>query len=354
MLANLFVDEPYNRTGFTLVSSQPDALTEATLRLSRAALRLLDLRSQEGGHPRLGVVDHIALHPLGGLARGPPPTTLSQAQAAAGGGGPPTVWVPPPTASAAAMGVAATCAHLLARELAGGAAAGGAGEGALPGVPVYFYGHAHSGRRGLADVRRALGYFRSAPDGRWHGGLGSAQQPSADLTAFPPDLGPMEAPAASGVVTIGAGPWVTNFNIPLTGVDLAVARRLAKALSERGGGLPGVQAMALLHDGEQLEVACNLLDTAAAPPVVVEQRLAALISGAHLPPSVQLPGYRTNLSPEQLLRRAAQLEAAGRRGGGQARGPPPAAAAAAQPPLGLGLRVEAEGGAGLKQMAAGR
>lgn len=62
------------------------------------------------------------------------------------------------------------------------------------------------------------GYFRSTTDGAW----GTAGGPQVnDLSTFPPDLGPMsEPPPQSGLVTIGAVPWVVNYNVPLQEVDL--------------------------------------------------------------------------------------------------------------------------------------
>ena len=53
----------------------------------------------------------------------------------------------------------------------------------------------------------------------------------------------------SGVCCIGASPWIINFNVLLDGVkELEAARRIARAVSEKGGGLPRVQAMALKHE----------------------------------------------------------------------------------------------------------
>jgi glutamate formiminotransferase len=61
---------------------------------------------------------------------------------------------------------------------------------------------------------------------------------------------------------VGATPFIVNFNVLLQGVgDLEVAKRIARAVSERGGGLRSVQAMALQHtEGEIvcLRVACTL------------------------------------------------------------------------------------------------
>ncbi|PNW81936.1 hypothetical protein CHLRE_06g267000v5 [Chlamydomonas reinhardtii] len=353
-LVNVFQDEPYHRTGFTLVSGQPDRLTEAVVRLSRAALQLLDLRRHDASHPRLGVVDHIALHPLGGLA--PAAATQYGGSPAAAGLIPNTVWVPPPPGSTP-LAVAATCANLIARQLSppqaeeeeeeavavaeagterGGArgvgsssstttsssgssssssgssssrgvatTVAGGQEEEVPALPVYFYGHAHPSRRGLADIRRKLGYFRRSPEGGWRGGLEQQQLPAGnDLSAFPPDLGPATASARWGVVTIGATPWVGNYNVPLSGVDMATARKLAKAISERGGGLPGVQAMALQHADGLVEVACNLLDAAAAPPGTLQARLEGIAGAWGLDASQVRPGYQTNRSPEELVRAA--------------------------------------------------
>ncbi|GIL67604.1 hypothetical protein Vafri_20953 [Volvox africanus] len=99
-----------------------------------------------------------------------------------------------------------------------------------PALPVYLYGYAHPSRRCLSEVRRQLGYFRRAADGGWGGGSGaSSSNPQVqqqmlpdpnDIMQFPPDLGPVEPPPQSGLLTIGAVPWVTNYNVPLQDVDL--------------------------------------------------------------------------------------------------------------------------------------
>jgi hypothetical protein len=54
------------------------AVTEAV----EAALESLDFRQHFGSHPRLGAVDHISLHPLGGVAlQDVAPTARAIAQA---------------------------------------------------------------------------------------------------------------------------------------------------------------------------------------------------------------------------------------------------------------------------------
>ena len=52
-----------------------------------------------------------------------------------------------------------------------------------------------------------------------------------------------------------AGPWVSNVNCQLHGKDLQTAQSIARAVAEKHGGLPGVQAMALHHEAGMLAYA---------------------------------------------------------------------------------------------------
>lgn len=73
---------------------------------------------------------------------------------------------------------------------------------------------------------------------------GSISQPQ--LLAYPPDAGPYAATEAAGIVTVGAVPWVTNFNIPLYTNDMAAAKAVARGVATKGGGLPGVEVGSFL------------------------------------------------------------------------------------------------------------
>lgn len=67
-IINKFVDETYNRVGYTLVSKLTSGmcpLRSAVLALVKAAFGAVNLELHCGSHPRLGVVDHICFHPLG-------------------------------------------------------------------------------------------------------------------------------------------------------------------------------------------------------------------------------------------------------------------------------------------------
>ena len=62
-----------------------------------------------------------------------------------------------------------------------------------------------------------------------------------------PDFGPAAVHPQWGIATVGAVPWVVNYNALLDTDAMDVARQIARAVSTRGGGLPCVEAMALPH-----------------------------------------------------------------------------------------------------------
>ena len=236
-LVHTFVDEPYNRTGFTLAGPAPhpplSGLTAATLALCDAALAAIDWDAAAtlvaaATHPALGAVDHIAVHPLFPTA---------------------------PGARASAAGLATTLATSLGDR----------------GIPVYLYGWASPAGRTLAEARRSLGYF------------GGGKKDGADATTAPPppDAGPPTPHPRHGVAIIGATPWVVNVNVPLATGDVAAARAIARRVSTRGGGpLPALEAMGLAHGDGCTEVACNVRDPEAVSVEAVEEAVKAAADAA--------------------------------------------------------------------------
>eukprot|EP00877_Chromochloris_zofingiensis_P000750 jgi/Chrzof1/10676/Cz05g08080.t1 len=87
------------------------------------------------------------------------------------------------------------------------------------------------------------GYFRGtqATKQTWHGAL-----PAHDLLSRPPEFGPHEAKPSAGVLTLGAVPWLVNFNVPLHTQDMTLAKGIAKAISDRGGGLAHVEVSSVI------------------------------------------------------------------------------------------------------------
>ncbi|KAJ7551211.1 hypothetical protein O6H91_06G004700 [Diphasiastrum complanatum] len=272
-LLHEFKDTEYNRVGYTLVGALPSAqkqeagrgkdaglssfsrlpLQIAVLDIVRAALESLNLEEHCGTHPRVGVVDHICFHPLGSAG-------LEQAAS-------------------------------LARSVA-------ASIGSRFKVPTYLYGAAHQQGRALDSVRRDLGYYRCNSQGQWIGGLSNIS------SSFSPDFGPSAClNKRSGMVVVGASPWVMNYNVPILSNDLRAARRIARKVSSRGGGLPQVQAMALLHGDDFIEVACNLLDTAVTSPDIVQTQVSILAEEEGI---AVRQGYLTGYSEQEVYALACQ------------------------------------------------
>ncbi|MBA0828866.1 hypothetical protein Goarm_013496 [Gossypium armourianum] len=260
-IVNKFIDDTYNRVGYTVVSrltpkpSQDSCpLKDAVFAIVKVALETIDFELHSGTHPRLGVVDHICFHPL----------------------------------AHASLDQTAVVAKSLAADI-----------GSKLKVPTFLYGAAEERGRLLDSVRRELGYFKpNSGSILWSGG-----SKSESLT-LKPDAGPTQVSPTKGVILIGTTHWVANYNVPVFSTDIAAVRRIAKHVSERGGGLPSVQAMGLAHGDGITEVACNLLkpNEVGGDRIQVEvERLAkeeGLLVGK---------GYFTDLIPEEIIERYMKL-----------------------------------------------
>lgn len=107
---------------------------------------------------------------------------------------------------------------------------------AAHGVPVFLYGDADPQARSLPEARRDA--FRTRA----------------------PDLGPAKPHPRLGAVAVGARPPLVAINVELATDDLELARRVAAAVRERDGGLPGVRALGLaLPERGHAQVSMNLV-----------------------------------------------------------------------------------------------
>jgi glutamate formiminotransferase len=170
-----------------------------------------------------------------------------------------------------------------------------------PAHSLSFTHPAPSNDKPLAEVRRGTSYFK---------GLALDQQlPHADF-------GPSAVDPRLGVLCCGAVPYVQNYNIRLRTADRcveapscmpserepiaaaligwlilmdrsitiqnkhytirALAAQVSRAVRTRDGGPEGVEALTLVHEGGNMEVACNLLDIGKTPP----SRVLALAEAA--------------------------------------------------------------------------
>ena len=256
LLLSTFSDRSYNRTSWSFGGAL-GAITDAAATLVASALiepgaAALVATEPEHPHPALGPVDHISLHPL--LS-----TSLEDVGVAARN-----------------LGCQLAAAHSL---------------------PIYFYGSAHVTGRSLAEIRRSSDYFggrggmpRLPPDVGPSTSLGAAGEGQSLHLRAGAEVSPAAARApgdggVTGVCCVGAVPHVLNYNVRLSGAPSEelerTARRIARAVSARGGGLPGVEALALRYSatacGHEWEVACNLKDVSAAPPALVLSRIRELL-----------------------------------------------------------------------------
>ncbi|MBS1879146.1 MAG: hypothetical protein JST31_06505 [Actinobacteria bacterium] len=236
------VDADHGRAVFTLAAGAPGLLTEALVAGAETALELVDMGGYAGAHPAIGALDVC-----------------------------PVVWLHPGDREAARTEAVAVAAQI-----------GGIG------VPVFLYGELASG-----PSRTERSYFRN-------GGLKELwlRMESGELR---PDFGPRLPHPRGGATLVTARPPLAAFNLELDSGELEVARAVAAALREAGGGPPGVRAIGLLLGSGRAQVSTNVHDPLAVPLAEVVERVRALAAplGARpleaelvgLVPAAALVGY---------------------------------------------------------------
>ena len=213
-------DADHHRSVFTIVA-EPDDLVESLLAGIARAAELIDLRSHDGIHPRIGAADVVPIVPIRNDE----------------------------------MGLAEEASLELGRRVGGEL-----------GLPVFLYGVSGGGRRPA--------FFR-------RGGPGELQR-RIDVGEIQPSFGPARLDPRNGGVLIGARPLLIAFNLDLATGDLEDAQAIAATVRESSGGLKGVQALGLLLPASgRVQVSINVIDVDAAPLVAVVDRVrtAALERG---------------------------------------------------------------------------
>ncbi|XP_031250207.1 formimidoyltransferase-cyclodeaminase-like [Pistacia vera] len=268
MIVNKFEDRAYNRVRYTLVSyvvhdstgtAIYSPLHQCVLAMVEAAYAAINLELHSGAHPRLGVVDDIVFHPL----------------------------------ARASLDEAAWLAKAVAADV-----------GSRFQVPVFLYGAAHPTGKALDTIRRELNYYRPNFMGnQWAGWT------TAETLPVRPNEGPNQVSRARGIAMIGARPWVAFYNVPIMSTDISLARRIARMVSARGGGLPTVQALGLAHGEDSTEIACMLLEPNQVGADRVQSRVEMLAAKEGLDVK---KGYFTDFSPEMIVEKYLNLISANR------------------------------------------
>jgi glutamate formiminotransferase len=200
------IDPDHNRSVITFVAA-PEMIVEAARRVVGLAAELIDMREHTGVHPRLGATDVLPFIPISGV-------TMEDCVALAHRAG-----------------------ERIARELS---------------IPVYFYERAALApeRVNLEDVRRgALELLREQ--------IGVEPNRAPDMS--PP--GPLRVHETAGAIAIGARPFLIAFNINLRTADVSVARKIARTVRARSGGLPFVKALGFeLSTRGLVQVSMNIVN----------------------------------------------------------------------------------------------
>ncbi|XP_030546288.1 formimidoyltransferase-cyclodeaminase-like [Rhodamnia argentea] len=263
IIVNKFEDRAYNRVRYTLVSyvvhdctgqAVYSPLQQTVMAMAEAAFEAINLELHSGAHPRLGVVDDIVFHPL----------------------------------ARASLDEAAWLAKSVAADI-----------GLKLQVPVFLYAAAHPTGKALDTIRRELGYFRPNFMGnQWAGWTMPEVLPER------PDEGPTHVSRARGITMIGARPWVALYNVPILSTDVSATRKIARMVSARGGGLPTVQTLGLVHGEDATEIACMLLEPNQIGVDRVQNHVEMLAAQEGL--DVER-GYFTDFSPEMIIEKYVKL-----------------------------------------------
>ncbi len=196
-------DKDHNRMVLTLVGP-PDKIKQSVLAACEVAIRSIDLTKHVGEHPRMGAVDVVPFVPLG-------ETSLEEC---------------------------VDLAKSFASEFS-----------AKFGVPVFLYEAAATrpDRKDLSQIRK--GQFE---------GLREliGKDPSKD-----PDFGPKSIHPTAGATAVGARQILIAYNVNLRSTDLSIAKKIAREVRGRDGGLTYVKALGFeLKEREMVQVSMNLTD----------------------------------------------------------------------------------------------
>ena len=202
-LVGHFPDADFNRTVIEAIG-EPEPLKKALLAMTEASVRLIDMETQTGSHPRIGAQDTIPIFPLKNI-------TLKEC-----------------------MRFIEELGETIYKTLA---------------LPVYF-----SGENARNESRKSLDFIRK--------GLYEGLKEVVHTEERRPDIGEGKLHPTAGAVILSAGtnPLVA-FNVILDTNNLAIAKTIAKGLRGPSGGFSTVRSVGLLFkDRNQVCVSMNMFD----------------------------------------------------------------------------------------------
>jgi glutamate formiminotransferase len=207
LLLDYTFDDYYNRLVVSFIGDKRSVL-KAMLKMAFKAVELIDMRFHKGQHPRIGAVDVVPFIPIKNV-------TMEDC-----------------------VRLARRFGKTLAKER---------------GVPVYLYGEATT-----KPERRDLDWIR---EGEY--------EKLAEMMAKPerkPDFGPAKPHPTAGATITGTRKVMAGFNVNLGTPDLKIAKKIAKALHSKKGGLANVKAMAAYIPEKKItQIGMSISDFEATP-----------------------------------------------------------------------------------------
>ncbi|MCL1983114.1 MAG: glutamate formimidoyltransferase [Clostridiales bacterium] len=219
-------DPSHNRTVITYMGS-PEGVEEASVKLAKAAVSLIDLTQHKGEHPRMGCVDVMPFIPI-------KETTMEEC-----------------------IELSKRVGQRIAEEAF---------------LPVFLYEASATAphRQNLANIRK----------GQFEGMAEKVRDP-----AWIPDFGWQRVHPTGGVVAVGARPPLIAYNINLSTSDVSIADRIAKIIRQAGGGLANVKAIGIMLEERNIaQVSINMTDYTKTPLYRVTELVKAEAAryGAHV------------------------------------------------------------------------
>ena len=206
-LLNYSSDPNHNRTVITYIGDAK-GVEEASVKLAKKAVELIDLTRHTGEHPRMGCVDVMPFVPIKDA----------------------------PTEEC--IELSKTVGRRIAEEAD---------------LPVFLYevSAQKPARKNLATIRK--GQFEGMPE--------KVKDPE-----WEPDFGGARIHPTGGVVAVGARPPLVAYNLNLNTSDVQIAKNIAKIIREKDGGLANVKAMGfMLEDRNIAQVSINMTDYRVTP-----------------------------------------------------------------------------------------
>ena len=206
-LLNYSSDPSHNRTVITYMGSV-EGCEEASVKLAKKAVELIDLTKHEGEHPRMGCVDVMPFIPI----------------------------------KEATMDECVELSQRVGKRIAEEAD-----------LPVFLYEKSATAphRQNLAKVRK----------GQFEGMAEKVKDPD-----WIPDFGGQRIHPTGGAVCVGARPPLIAYNINLGTDNLEIATKIGKIIRESSGGLKCVKAMGvMLEDRNIAQVSINMTDFTVTP-----------------------------------------------------------------------------------------